>query len=288
MATITAGIATSHIPAIGAAFDLGKTEEDYWKPVFEGYEWVKQWVKEEKPDVVILCYNDHASSMMLDIVPTFAIGFAEEFQPADEGWGARQVLVVEGFPELAGHIAEQLIIDEFDITIMNDIDVDHGLTVPLSLVFGQVEAWPVKVIPVAVNVTQFPTPSGNRCFLLGEAIAHAIESFPQDLNVQVWGTGGMSHQLQGLRAGLINPEFDNAFLDRLADYPSELRKITRLEYIQKAGTEGIELIMWLIMRGALGEKVDELYRFYHVPASNTAVGHMVLRPVRKDWNSKAV
>jgi len=288
MATITAGIATSHIPAMGAAFDLGKTEEDYWKPVFEGYEWVKQWVKEEKPDVVILCYNDHASSMMLDIVPTFAIGFAEEFQPADEGWGARQVLVVEGFPELAGHIAEQLIIDEFDITIMNDIDVDHGLTVPLSLVFGQVEAWPVKVIPVAVNVTQFPTPSGNRCFLLGEAIAHAIESFPQDLNVQVWGTGGMSHQLQGLRAGLINPEFDNAFLDRLADYPSELRKITRLEYIQKAGTEGIELIMWLIMRGALGEKVDELYRFYHVPASNTAVGHMVLRPVRKDWNSKAV
>ena len=288
MATITAGIATSHIPAIGAAFDLGKTEEDYWKPVFEGYEWVKQWVKEEKPDVVILCYNDHASSMMLDIVPTFAIGFAEEFQPADEGWGARQVLVVEGFPELAGHIAEQLIIDEFDITIMNDIDVDHGLTVPLSLVFGQVEAWPVKVIPVAVNVTQFPTPSGNRCFLLGEAIAHAIESFPQDLNVQVWGTGGMSHQLQGLRAGLINPEFDNAFLDRLADYPSELRKITRLEYIQKAGTEGIELIMWLIMRGALGEKVDEFYRFYHVPASNTAVGHMVLRPVRKDWDSKAV
>jgi len=288
MATITAGIATSHIPAIGAAFDLGKTEEDYWKPVFEGYEWVKQWVKEEKPDVVILCYNDHASSMMLDIVPTFAIGFAEEFQPADEGWGARQVPVVEGFPELAGHIAEQLIIDEFDITIMNDIDVDHGLTVPLSLVFGQVEAWPVKVIPVAVNVTQFPTPSGNPCFLLGEAIAHAIESFPQDLNVQVWGTGGMSHQLQGLRAGLINPEFDNAFLDRLADYPSELRKITRLEYIQKAGTEGIELIMWLIMRGALGEKVDELYRFYHVPASNTAVGHMVLRPVRKDWDSKAV
>jgi len=288
MATITAGIATSHIPAMGAAFDLGKTEEDYWKPVFEGYEWVKQWVKEEKPDVVILCYNDHASSMMLDIVPTFAIGFAEEFQPADEGWGARQVPVVEGFPELAGHIAEQLIIDEFDITIMNDIDVDHGLTVPLSLVFGQVEAWPVKVIPVAVNVTQFPTPSGNRCFLLGEAIAHAIESFPQDLNVQVWGTGGMSNQLQGLRAGLINPEFDNAFLDRLADYPSELRKITRLEYIQKAGTEGIELIMWLIMRGALGEKVDELYRFYHVPASNTAVGHMVLRPVRKDWDSKAV
>jgi protocatechuate 4,5-dioxygenase beta chain len=280
MATITAGIATSHIPAMGAAFDLDKTQEDYWKPVFDGYQWVQQWVKDEKPDVVILCYNDHASSMMLDIVPTFAIGFAEEFKPADEGWGARQVPVMPGFPELAGHITEQLIIDEFDITIMNDIDVDHGLTVPLSLVFGKVDAWPVRVIPIAFNTTQFPTPSGNRCFCLGQAIADAVESFPQDLNVQIWGTGGMSHQLLGHRAGLINPEFDNAFLDRMADYPSELRKITRLEYIQQAGTEGIELIMWLAMRGALGEKVEELYRFYHVPASNTAVGHMVLRPVR--------
>lgn len=279
MARITAGIATSHIPALGAAFDLGKTGEPYWKPVFEGYEWVKKWITEEKPDVVILCYNDHASSMMLDIVPTFAIGFAEEFNPADEGWGAREVPVVPGFPELAGHIAEQLIIDEFDITIMNDIDVDHGLTVPLSLVFGKVDAWPVRVIPIAFNTTQFPTPSGKRCHDLGEAIAHAVESFPPDLDVQIWGTGGMSHQLHGPRAGLINREFDNTFLDKLTDRSNELCKITRLEYIQEAGTEGIELIMWLAMRGALGKHVEELYRFYHVPASNTAVGHMVLRPV---------
>ena len=278
MAKITSGIATSHIPALGAAFDLGKTQDKYWKPVFDGYKWVQSWVKDEKPDVVILCYNDHASSMMLDIVPTFAIGFAEEFSPADEGWGPRQVPIVPGFPELAGHIIEQLIIDEFDITIMNDIDVDHGLTVPLSLVFGKVEEWPVKVIPIAFNTTQFPTPSGNRCYMLGEAIAHAVESFPQDLNVQIWGTGGMSHQLQGPRAGLINPQFDNAFLDKLIADTDELREITRLEYIQESGTEGIELIMWLAMRGALGKKVEELYRFYHVPASNTAVGHMVLRP----------
>lgn len=278
MAKITAGIATSHIPAMGAAFDQGRSQDEYWKPVFDGYDWVKQWQVEEKPDVIILCYNDHASAMMLDIVPTFAIGFAEEFQPADEGWGARQVPTVMGFPELAGHIAEQLVIDEFDMTIMNDIDVDHGLTVPLSLVYGKVDAWPVRVVPIVVNVTQFPTPSGNRCFNLGEAIAHAVESFPADLNVQIWGTGGMSHQLQGPRAGLINPEFDNAFLDRFCDQSDELRKITRLEFIQESGTEGIELIMWLIMRGALGKNVEELYRFYHVPASNTAVGHMVLRP----------
>jgi len=278
MARITAGIATSHVPAIGAAIDLGKTGDDYWSPVFAGYEWVKDWQLEEKPDVVILCYNDHASALMLDVVPTFALGLAEEFAPADEGWGARQVPTVFGDPDFASHLAEQLVLDEFDLTIMNHMDVDHGLTVPLSLMFGQPEAWPVKVVPLAVNVTQFPTPSGNRCWMLGEAIAHAVEAYPEDLNVQIWGTGGMSHQLQGPRAGLINPEFDNAFLDKLIDQTDVLRAITRLEYMREAGTEGIELIMWLIMRAALGPNVEELHRFYHVPASNTAVGHIVLRP----------
>jgi protocatechuate 4,5-dioxygenase beta chain len=278
MARITAGIATSHVPAIGAAIDLGKTGDEYWSPVFAGYEWVKKWQAEEKPDVVILCYNDHASALMLDVVPTFALGLAEEFAPADEGWGARQVPTVLGDPDFASHLAEQLVLDEFDLTIMNHMDVDHGLTVPLSLMFGQPEEWPVKVVPLAVNVTQFPTPSGNRCWMLGEAIAHAVEAYPEDLNVQVWGTGGMSHQLQGPRAGLINPEFDNAFLDQLIDRTDVLRAITRLEYMREAGTEGIELIMWLIMRAALGPNVEELHRFYHVPASNTAVGHTVLRP----------
>jgi protocatechuate 4,5-dioxygenase beta chain len=279
MARITAGIATSHVPAIGAAFDLGKTQEPYWAPVFAGYEWVKAWIRDNMPDVVILCYNDHASAMMLDIVPTFALGFAEEYEPADEGWGARPVPTVIGDPDLAGHLAEQLVIDDFDLTIMNAMDVDHGLTVPLSLVFGKQEEWPCRVIPLAVNVTQFPTPSGDRCWQLGAAIRDAVEAYPLDLKVQVWGTGGMSHQLQGPRAGLINPEFDVAFLDNLVDKTDQLRAITRLDYLREAGSEGIELIMWLIMRAALGEKVKELHRFYHVPASNTAVGHTVLRPV---------
>ncbi|WEK47745.1 MAG: class III extradiol dioxygenase subunit beta [Candidatus Andeanibacterium colombiense] len=279
MARITAGIATSHVPAIGAAIDLGKTGDDYWAPVFAGYEWAKEWIKHNTPDVVILVYNDHASAMMLDIVPTFALGFAEEFEPADEGWGARPVPTVINDTDLAGHIAEQLVLDEFDITIMNDIKVDHGLTVPLSLMFGQPSEWPCKVIPLAVNVTQFPTPSGERCWQLGAAIRDAVMSYPEDLNVQVWGTGGMSHQLQGPRAGLINPEFDNAFLDNLTAHTTALRHITRLEYLRQAGTEGIELIMWLIMRAAMGKSVEELHRFYHVPASNTAVGHIVLKPL---------
>ncbi len=280
MARITAGIATSHVPAIGAAFDLGRSQDEYWKPVFDGYDWVKEFERREDPDVVILCYNDHASAMMLDVVPTFALGCAEEFAPADEGWGARPVPMVMGDPVLAGHLAEQLVIDNFDLTLMNHMDVDHGLTVPLSLMFGKVEAWPVRVIPLAVNVTQFPTPSAERCWQLGAAIADAVQSYPAGLNVQIWGTGGMSHQLQGPRAGLINPEFDNAFLDKLSHRPDDLRKITRLEFLRESGSEGIELIMWLIMRAALGDKVEELYRFYHVPASNTAVGHIVLRPVR--------
>ena len=278
MARITAGIATSHVPAIGAAIDLGKTGEEYWAPVFAGYEWVREWIKDNTPDVVILCYNDHASAMMLDIVPTFALGFAEEFEPADEGWGARPVPTVIGHPELAAHLAEQLVIDEFDLTIMNHMDVDHGLTVPLSLVFGKPEEWPCKVIPLAVNVTQFPTPSAERCWQLGAAIRDAVAAYPEDLKVQVWGTGGMSHQLQGPRAGLINPEFDVAFLDNLSDRTDDLRKITRLDFLREAGSEGIELIMWLIMRAALGDKVEELHRFYHVPASNTAVGHIVFKP----------
>jgi protocatechuate 4,5-dioxygenase beta chain len=277
MARITAGIATSHVPAIGAAIDNGKMADPYWAPISEGYEFVKEWVKDNTPDVVILVYNDHASALMLDIVPTFAMGFADEFLSADEGWGRRPVPVVHNHIDLAAHIAEQLVIDEFDITIINEMDVDHGLTVPLSLVFGQVEEWPCKVIPLAVNVTQFPTPSGERCWKLGEAIRNAVKTFPEELNVQIWGTGGMSHQLQGTRAGLINTEFDNRVLDLLAHEPEELATWTRLEYLREAGTEGIELIMWLIMRAALGYGVEELHRFYRVPASNTAVGHVVYK-----------
>ena len=276
MARITAGVATSHIPALGAASDLGKTGEDYWKPAFAGYEWTKKWEAEQKPDVVILVYNDHATAFDMKIIPTFAIGCAEEFQPADEGWGPRKVPTVIGHPDLAWHIAQSLILDEFDMTIINEMDVDHGLTVPLSMMFGQTAAWPCKVIPLAVNVVTYPPPSGNRCWALGEAIARAVESFPEDLNVQVWGTGGMSHQLQGPRAGLINKEWDNRFLDGLIGDSDALRRIPHIEYLRETGSEGIEMVMWLVMRGALGKKTKLLHRHYHVPASNTAVGHLIL------------
>jgi protocatechuate 4,5-dioxygenase, beta chain len=279
MARITAGVTTSHVPAVGAALDNGRSEEPYWQPVFAGYDWAKKWIAEEKPDVVILVYNDHASAFSLELIPTFAIGCAERFEIADEGFGPRPVPPVIGHPDLAWHLAQELILDEFDITIVNKLDVDHGLTVPLSLMFGQPEAWPVRVVPIPVNVVQYPPPTGNRCYALGEAIRRAVARFDEDLNVQVWGTGGMSHQLQGPRAGLINREFDTAFLDNLTADPQLLRKMEHLEYVREAGSEAIELVMWLIMRGALGEDVEELHRFYHVPASNTALGHIVMKPV---------
>jgi protocatechuate 4,5-dioxygenase, beta chain len=281
MARITAGVATSHVPAVGAAIDLGKTAEPYWQPVFAGYDWSKQWIAQQKPDVVILVYNDHASAFDMRVIPTFAIGCGERYGICDEGWGPRPVPDVIGHPDLAWHIAQSCILDEFDITIVNEMQVDHGLTVPLSLLFGQPEAWPVTVVPVAVNVVTYPPPSGNRCWLLGEAIARAVASYPEDLNVQVWGTGGMSHQLQGPRAGLINAEWDNRFLDMMSGpHGDELRAIPHIEYLRETGSEGIEMVMWLIMRGALGRDVRALHRHYHVPASNTAVGHLVLEPVR--------
>jgi protocatechuate 4,5-dioxygenase beta chain len=279
MARITAGVGCSHIPALGVAIDLGKTAEPYWAPAFAGFEWTRAWEESAKPDVVILVYNDHASAFDMRIIPTFAIGCGEEYAPADEGWGPRAVPTVHGHPDLAWHIAQSLILDEFDMTIINEMDVDHGLTVPLSMMFGQPAAWPCKVIPLAVNVVTYPPPTGNRCWALGEAIARAVASFPEDLDVQVWGTGGMSHQLQGPRAGLINREWDNRFLDRLAGDTQELRHIPHIDYLRETGSEGIEMVMWLIMRGSLGRATRMLHRHYHVPASNTAVGHIVLAPV---------
>jgi protocatechuate 4,5-dioxygenase beta chain len=278
MARITAGISTSHVPAVGMAIDLQKEDEAYWRPMFKGYEFSKQWIQENTPDVAIIVYNDHASFFGMDIMPTFAMGVADKFKICDEGYGARPVPVVEGAPELATHLAASLILDDFDMTVLNVLDVDHGLTVPMSLMFGTPEKWPTKVIPLPVNVVMYPQPSGERCLALGKALRKAVQDFQGDLNVQVWGTGGMSHQIQGARAGLINEPWDRKFMDDLINDPENLKYKPHLEYMVEAGSEGVELIMWLIMRGALGDKVNEVYRFYHVPASNTAVGHLILTP----------
>lgn len=279
MARITAGVGCSHVPAIGVAMDTGITEQPYWQPVFKGFEKSREWMKENQPDVIIMIYNDHCTAFSAECIPTFAFGCAAEFEPADEGWGARPVPVVKGHQKLASHIAQSVILDEFDLTIMNKMEVDHGLTVPLSIMFGEIDkdgAWPCPVIPVCVNVVQYPPPTGNRCYNLGKAIRRAVDSFPEDLNIMIFGTGGMSHQLQAERAGLINSEWDQNFLELMTKDPVAGSKISHLEYLRETGSEGIEMVMWHVMRGALNDKVTEIHRHYHVPASNTAVGHIIL------------
>jgi protocatechuate 4,5-dioxygenase beta chain len=276
MARIIGGVGTSHVPSIGAAVDHGKTQEPYWKPLFDGYEPARAWMREKAPDIAIIVYNDHASAFSLDLIPTFLIGVADQFLPADEGYGPRNVPPAKGDSKLAWHLAESLILDEFDMTIANKMPVDHGLTVPLSIMCDQPEEWPCKVIPICVNVIQYPPPTGQRCYKLGRAIRRALDAYDEDVSVAIFGTGGMSHQLQGERAGIINQDFDRDFLDRLSADPESVAKVSHAEYIMESGSEGIEMVMWLIMRGALDDNVNEVYRHYHVPASNTAAGLIIL------------
>ena len=264
MARIIAGIGTSHTPAIGAAVDNGRTAEPYWVPLFKGYEPAKKWMADAAPDVAIVVYNDHVNAFDFRIIPTFGLGCAAEFPPADEGWGPRPVPVVKGHPELASHIAQSVILDEFDLTIVNKMEVDHGLTVPMNLLFGSPKEWPCPVIPLAVNVVMYPPPTGHRCYMLGKAIRKAVESYPEDLRVVIFGTGGMSHQISGPRAGLINSKFDTAFLDNLSKDPKKLTRISHLEFMREAGAEGIEMVKRLRQnliaqgRDKLCEQVSEI------------------------------
>jgi hypothetical protein len=278
MATIVAGVGCSHVPAVGAAIDRGTTGDEYWAPYFAKVEPARRWMAALAPDVCVVVYNDHASAFGLDVIPTFALGLADEFPVADEGYGPRPVPPVVGHPELAWHLAETLVLDEFDLTLVNEMPVDHGLTVPLSVLFGQPPAWPCRVVPLLVNVVQYPPPTGRRCHRLGQALRRALETWEGDERVVVVGTGGMSHQLQAQRAGLINVDFDLAFLDRLVADPEAAAAMPHVEYLREAGSEGVELVMWLVMRGALPAAVREVYRATHVPTSNTHNGLLVLEP----------
>lgn len=282
MARLAATLYTSHVPAIGAAIDQQKTTEPYWQPVLQGYGATRDWMARNTPDVVIVVYNDHATAMDYSIVPPFALGVSESFEVADEGWGKRPVPDPQGHPRLARHLTYALMESGFDMAVLHHPKVDHGLTVPLSLAFGQPASWPCKVIPLMVNVVHAPVPSAARCLALGVALGEAIRSYEEDIDVQVWGTGGMSHQLQGARSGYINSAFDRRFLDQLVNDPGQLAKLSFEEYVEQAGTEGAELVMWLIARGAMqtgqGTAIPTvLNSHYHVPASNTAVGHLLLQ-----------
>ncbi|ODU02758.1 MAG: protocatechuate 3,4-dioxygenase [Pseudonocardia sp. SCN 72-86] len=273
MSEVIWGLATSHVPSIGAAMDRGMTADPVWAPLFEGYAPAREWLADNTPDVAILIYNDHANGIDLDIVPTFAIGTAESYQVADEGFGRRPVPDVVGSPDLSFHLLQNLMDDGFDLTVFQELDVDHGFTVPLSVWTPDPgDAWPCPVVPLLVNVIQYPQPTAARCYALGKALGKAIASFDGARTVGILGTGGMSHQLAGARAGFINPEFDAMFLDAIENHPEKLAALSREDFIQQAGSEGIELIMWLVMRGAMNAQVRKVHSAYHVPASNTAAG----------------
>jgi protocatechuate 4,5-dioxygenase beta chain len=266
MAEVIAGVGVSHIPALGVAMGGAAGE------VFEKFAPVRDWIRELALDTVIVIYNDHASAFSLELLPTFAIGAAATYAPADEGYGARDVPVAQGDTDLSWHLIDEVIPAGFDLAVCQKLDVDHGFSVPMNVLFGSPEQWPVAVVPIVVNVVQQPTPSAQRCFDLGRAIGQAVESFGDARRVGVIGTGGMSHQLQGRRAGHINSEFDRMFLAEIVDKPARLTEMTNTEYIREAGSEGAELVMWLVMRGALGEDVTAVHSGYHVPVSNTAAG----------------
>ncbi len=278
MARIIGSVTTSHVPAIGGAIARGLQQDPYWKPFFDGFPPVRRWLAEAKPDVAVVIYNDHGLNFFLDKMPTFAVGAAPEYRNADEGWGIPQVPPFTGATELSWHLIDCLVNDEFDIVTCQEMTVDHAFTLPMALLYPD-QVWPVTVVPVCINTVQAPLPSAKRVWKLGEALGRAIRSWPGNERVLVVGTGGLSHQLDGERAGFINKAFDLQFMDSLIADPTWVTQFDNYSLVEQAGTQGVELLMWLAARATLGAGARELHRNYHIPISNTASGLQLLAPV---------
>ena len=277
MARIIGGIGTSHVPTIGVAYDKGKQDDPAWAPLFKGYKPVADWLAQKKPDAMVFLYNDHATTFFFDLYPTFALGIGERFEIADEGAGKRPLPAVRGNVDLSIHIAESLVNDEFDITTFQDRPIDHGCASPLPLLWPHQPDWPGAIVPIVINVLQFPIPTAKRCYKLGQALRRAIESYPEDLKIVVVGTGGLSHQVHGERAGFNNEDWDMEFLDLFVKNPEELTKLRHADYIRRGGAESVEQIMWLAMRGALEGEIRELHRNYYL-ATTTAMTVTLYEP----------
>lgn len=276
MARIVGCITTSHVPAIGHAIARGLQGEPYWKPFFSAFGVVHDWLARVRPDVAVLIYNDHGLNFFLDALPTFAIGAAERYENADEGWGLIPTAPFPGDPALSWHLIESLVAEEIDLTLCQEMRVDHAFAVPMQLLWPGSPPWPVRTVPVAINTVQFPLPSAARCFKLGQAIGRAIERYEPDLKVLIVGTGGLSHQLDGERAGYINKDFDLLCLKQIVEDPRALTCYGGAELVGLAGSQGVEILNWIAARAALGERVVQLHRNYHVPISNTATGLLLM------------
>jgi gallate dioxygenase len=266
MATIVGGIATSHTPTIGFALDTHKQNDPVWAPIFEAYRPVQAWLAQKRPDVLLFIYNDHITSFFLDHYSQFALGVGSEYFPADEGGGARRLPPVRGHPRLAQHVANGLVADEFDLSYFQGLGLDHGCFSPLSVLWPHEPTWPGAIVPLQVGVLEFPIPSAKRCFNLGRSLRKAIESYPEDLKVAIVGTGGLSHQVHGERCGFNNTPWDMEFLELLEKDPEALTRLTIAEYAERGGFEGAEVVMWLLMRGALSRKVKKLHQAYYLPS----------------------
>lgn len=282
MAKVVGTITTSHVPAIGRAIARKLQDDPYWKPFFAAYPPVHDWLRQVKPDVAVMVYNDHGLNFFLDKMPTFAVGAAPQYTNADEGWGIPTLPPFAGDQDLSWHLIESLVNEEFDITTCQEMLVDHAFTLPMALLWpgngAADEAWPVRTVPVCVNTVQYPLPSAARCYKLGQAIGRAIQSWDNDARVVIIGTGGLSHQLDGTRAGFINKEFDLTFMEKLITDPQWVTRYSTLELAELTGTQGIELLMWVIARAALPERVTKVHSNYHIPISNTAAGLMLMQP----------
>ena len=270
MARIVGGIASSHTPTIGFAQDRKLQDDPIWAPIFEAYEPIKAWLRDRRPDALVVIYNDHITSFLFDHYSPFTLGVDDHYEPADEGGGARTLPGIKGHTGLARHLTASLMADEFDISTFRDKPLDHGCFSPLSMMADPAERWPWSIVPLQVGVLQAPMPSAGRCYRLGKALRRAIESYPEDISVAVLATGGLSHQVHGERAGFNNPDWDHEFLDLLESDPEALVRLPLAEFARRGGYEGAEVIMWLIMRGALTPKVRRLHRTYYLP-SMTAI-----------------
>ena len=277
MAKIVGGICVSHVPAIGNAIAKNMQQDPYWKPFFDGFPPVREWLAKVRPDVVVVFYNDHGLNFFLDKLPTFAIGAAPRYVNTDEGWGIPSLPPFAGDQDLSWHIINEVVRRDFDLTTCQEMAVDHAFTLPLKLLWPQEGPCPVRTVPICINTVQYPLPSPTRCYRLGRAVGEAIASWDQDLRVAILGTGGLSHQLDGERAGFINKDFDLAFVESLtSSNPEWATRYSVEELVELAGTQGVEILMWLATRGALRGAVHEVSFHYHIPISNTAAGLLVM------------
>ena len=278
MAQIIGGYFTSHVPAIGGAIHRGDQQTPYWKPFFDGFPRVHEWLARTQPDVAVVFSNDHGLNFFLDKMPTFAVGAAAEYQNEDEGWGLPLYKPFKGHPELSWHVIEQLVADEFDPVTCQQMLVDHAISIPMELAYPSVAEWPLRLVPIGINTVQHPLPSAKRCLALGRSVHKALASWPGAERIVVIGTGGLSHQLDGERAGFMNPEYDRFCLDHLASDPDALTSQSIHEMVRLAGTQGVEVLNWIAARGALGPTAREIHRNYHLPISNTAAATVLLEP----------